>query len=558
MEYKTTDVLVIGSGAAGLSAAVYAAQKEADVLVLDKGAFGKSGSTVGAVQIAGIGSWSVPEDSAEAYEKDIFKSGRGLSEPALIKALTADIEKRLQDVLEWGLKLDQNEEKEVAVSLTSGHTIPRSISAKKGKSGLGLLQVLTKAARKKESITSWSDVITLELLQINGRVCGAVVYDLRENKPYIIRSKAVILAAGGIGQLYSMTSNPVQATGDGFSLGLGAGAALIDMEQLQFYPVSLMKPDSLAGLCMSFYHLGKLYNDKGERFMEAYEPETLEDTTRDKLAIAIGKEIAAGRGTTNRSVWLDASDQLEAIQFYFSHEYKLCVDRGVNLAADRAEVGPAAHFIMGGIRINSDAASEVPGLYAAGETSGGLHGGNRLGNNALSECLVFGARAGETAADFSKEAKLEEERVLPETVEHLLAKLSEPSEGNLRPLHIKNKIRTVMDSYLNVIRTTEDLTQAKKELEEIAADFANVSVTNPHNSYSREVLDYIEAFHMIRTARAIAEAAQTRKESRGAHYRSDFPVQNPEACHTIVSFNYGVLQRTSGRVKGEEMPWKSK
>ncbi|SDI29511.1 FAD-dependent oxidoreductase [Alteribacillus bidgolensis] len=551
MEYTTTDVLVIGSGAAGLAAAVYAAQKDTDVLVIDKGAFGKSGSTVGAVQIAGIGPWSVPEDSPTAYGKDIYESGRGLSNLSLIEALTTDIEKRLQDVLEWGLKLDQNETNEAAVSLTSGHTIPRSISARKGKSGLGLLQTLTKAAKKKDSITRWSDVITLDLLKQNGKVCGAVVYDLRNKKPYLIQSKAVILAAGGIGQLYSITSNPVQATGDGFSLGLGVGASLIDMEQLQFYPVSLMKPDSLAGLCMSFYHLGKLYNTQGERFMKRYEPETLEDTTRDKLSIAIGKEIAAGRCTSNRSVWLDAKDQLEAVQSYFPHENSMCLKRGVDLAAECAEVGPAAHFVMGGIQINSDASTKVPGLYAAGETSGGLHGGNRLGNNALSECLVFGARAGETAASLSKETMLENQPVLPKHADSLLEKVCSSEKGRLRPLDIKNNIREIMDTYLNVIRTTEGLDKADKKLEKMTVAFEDVTITNPEDSYSREVLDFIEASHMLRTAKVITAAAKTRKESRGAHYNSDFPDQKREARHTCITSSNGLLQHTFCPVKGE-------
>lgn len=552
MDHTITDILVIGSGAAGLAAAVYAAERDADVLVVDKGAFGKSGSTIGAVQIAGIGPWSVQGDSPIKYGNDIYESGRGLSDPSLIEALTTDIEKRLQDVMEWGLKLDQNEAKEVAVSLTSGHTIPRSISAKKGKSGLGLLQTLTKIAKKKDSITRWSDVITLELVKQNGKVCGAVVYDLRENKPYLIQSKAVILAAGGIGQLYSITSNPVQATGDGFSLGLGVGASLVDMEQLQFYPVSLMKPNSLAGLCMSFYHLGKLYNIQGERFMEVYEPETLENTTRDKLSIAIGKEIAAGRCNSNRSVWLDARDQLEVIQSYFPHEYSLCLKRGVDLSAEYAEVGPAAHFIMGGIQINSDASStEIPGLYAAGETSGGLHGGNRLGNNALSECLVFGARAGEAAAAFSKVTILENQHVLPEHTESLLEKLSASAKGSIRPLDIKDKIREVMDTYLNVIRTTEGLNKAEEKLEKMAAAFDDVSITNPEDSYSREVLDFIEASHMIRTAKVITAAAKTRKESRGAHFNSDLPTQNPDVLHTCVTSSNDLLQRTSCSVKGE-------
>jgi fumarate reductase (CoM/CoB) subunit A len=552
MDVIETEILIIGSGAAGLAAAVYAAQSNQNVLIADKGAVGKSGSSVGAVQIASLGSWSHPEDSENTYLKDIDESGRGLSQPQLTQTLAHDISKRLNDLTDWGLKLDVNEEKEIAVSTTSGHSMPRSVSARKGKTGLGILHTLRKKVNSFQNVERWSDVITVELVKSIGRVTGAVVFDLRNNKPYLIQSKAVILATGGIGQLYPITSNPVQATSDGFSLGLGAGASLVDMEQVQFYPVSLVAPRSIAGLCISFYPYSRLYNSGEKRFMTNYEPETLENTTRDRLSIAIASEIAAGRGTSNGGIWLEAAEEIEKVKEEFPHEYQLCLDRGMDLANDRAEVGPAAHFMMGGVQINADAASTVPGLFIAGETSGGLHGGNRLGNNALSECLVFGAKAGIAAGNVAKELSSvpsteSSELKMTETYLH---QIFSPTSGHIRPYELKDKIQSILGKNVGVIRSNKSLNQAKEQLEEVQAQFSNVKITITEGTYSREVLDFIEAGHMVRTAQAIVGSAIMRSESRGAHYNLDYPSQASRIKHTLVTFENGKMKLNTTPVKG--------
>ncbi|KHF39402.1 FAD-binding protein [Halalkalibacter okhensis] len=552
MDVIKTDILIIGSGAAGLTAAVYAGNSTNNVLVLDKGAIGKSGSTIGAVQIASLGAWSNPLDSEKQYANDIKESGRGLSDPKLIETLSSDLPTRLQEIIRWGLKLDVKKDKEVAVFSTSGHSVPRSVSARKGKTGLGISQTLVKKVKSMKNIQTLSDVITVELITSSQRVTGAIVFDLRKNQLYIVQSKSVILATGGIGQLYPVTSNPVQATSDGFSLALGAGSSLIDMEQVQFYPVSLVAPRSLSGFCISFYHYSKLYNRHGERFMNRYEPETLENTTRDKLAIAIHSEIAAGRGTAGGGIWLDATEQIEKVRNEFPHEYKLCEDRGIDLSKEHAEIAPAAHFMMGGVQIDSNASSSIPGLYVAGETAGGLHGGNRLGNNALSECLVFGAKAGiAAAAEASKIAEV------PPITQSEIAKRMEvdwpfllsPTRGNVRPYELKQQIQTILGHNLGVIRSNKGIAEAKELLQKMKIQFTTINITN-RDTLSREILDAIEAKHMVRTAQAIAQAAALRTESRGAHYNTDHPTLTTKIYHTFVEQNNGQIKRSTSPVKG--------
>ncbi|RPF53946.1 L-aspartate oxidase [Aquisalibacillus elongatus] len=521
MNVISTDVLVIGSGAAGLSAAVYAANVGRQVLILDKGALGRSGSSVGAVQIAGLGDFSHPEDEPNIYLNDILDSGRGLSDPSLAKILSNEIDKRLGEIMDWGLKLDQSKDQNVLLSHTSGHRLPRSLSAKKGKTGLGILHTLRKKATKNNRITTWSDVITVELVKDGNRVIGAAVIDLTTNTPYVIQSKSTILATGGAAQLFPVTSNPVQSTGDGFALGLQAGATLIDMEQIQFYPVSVAKPASIAGLCISFYHYSKLYNANGDRFMTKYAPDTLEDATRDVLSIAIATELKEGRGPLT----LDATDVIDQVKQEFPHEYQLCADQGVDLAKEPITIAPASHFMMGGVLINEYAQSDVKGLYVAGETSGGLHGGNRLGNNALSECLVFGARAGIHASyeTFTKTPKYDLAK---------LDKFLQTKSGQHRPFEIKMLIQEVMNQFVGIIRTESGLQEALNRMNAIGQKLQNIHLSDT-STYSREVLDFIEATHMYKTADAVVHSAFQRRESRGAHYIEEYPKLQNAIMHNL-------------------------
>ncbi|WP_054752365.1 FAD-binding protein [Piscibacillus salipiscarius] len=270
--------------------------------------------------------------------------------------------------------------------------------------------------------------------------------------------------------------------------------------------------------------------------MKKYAPDTLEDATRDKLSIAIASETAEGRGP----IWLDATEVIDQVKKEFPHEYQLCKDRGVDLAIERAQVGPAAHFIMGGVRIDQDGQTDLDGLFAAGEVAGGLHGGNRLGNNALSECLVFGARAGQKAAAYSQNSN----NISLEPL-HLNLK------GEHRPHEIKSEIQRVMSDYFGVIRTSEELTTALSEINTIKHKLKDVHISSI-KPYSREIIDYIEATHMTLTAEAMTLSGIHRKESRGAHFNSDFLEQMSPAHHILVRLGNNQLKVLHKEVKSDE------
>lgn len=541
MDVMKTDLLVIGSGAAGLTASVYAATSGVRVLVVDKGVNARSGSTVGAVQLAAAGSWFNEDDSREAYFQDIIRSGCGLSNERLARVLVEEIEFILQDFVNWGLKIEMDEKGRPLLFEASGHQFSRSISAKKGKSGLGLLQTLARQANQYPNIQRWSDVIVVKILKDQERAIGAVAYDFQKARFLVIHCKAIIIASGGIGQLYPMTSNPVQSTGDGFSLALQAGVSLMDMEQIQFYPVNVLSPQSLKGLCISFYHKSKLYNGNDERFMARYEPKKMENVTRDQIAIAIAKEIHSGRGTVAGGVWLDAKDIISYVQDVFPEEYGLCLQKGVDLREDRLEVAPAAHFIMGGVKIDEHGRTNVAGVYAVGEAAGGLHGGNRLANNALTECIVFGARVGQAASRECIEQELKDidfaGAIEPST---MFPKHGGPSP-DCRPYQLKVKIREVMGRFVGVLRTREDLIKAEHELDHMTGMLDHVKIVGEHRPFSRDVLDYLEVQHMMLTAKAIVGSAKTRTESVGAHHRQDTVEGKNKPEHTIVEFHQGQL-----------------
>jgi fumarate reductase (CoM/CoB) subunit A len=317
------------------------------------------------------------------------------------------------------------------------------------------------------------------------------------------------------------------------------------MEQVQFYPCGLVHPASLHGFILGVQEYAKLYNVHGERFMAKYEPELLEHVTRDRLARGIYAEIAEGRGTEHGGVLLDATEVPEETLKSFMYEREMCAERGFDYHEKRVEIAPSAHFFMGGVAIDSDAQSTVPGLFAAGEVSGGVQGGNRLSGNSLSEILVFGSRAGVSAARYA--AQTDRQTPDKEAVSEEAARIQQLlSRGGseLTPSQVKDRLRSVMQAHVYVSRTIKGLETAQLALQEMEQELLpqiTISGSDLHQNYS--LLAYLDVEKMVKVAHMIVAAAKIRKESRGAHYMEDFPeldTASPPYC-TVIKMDEGTL-----------------
>jgi fumarate reductase (CoM/CoB) subunit A len=367
------------------------------------------------------------------------------------------------------------------------------------------------------------------------QVIGACGFNLKDSSLIYFQAKAVILASGGAGQLYPVTSNTFQKNGDGFAIAYRAGADLVDMEQIQFHPTGMITPESKKGVLVTEAvraEGGKLLNKDGERFMSRYSPEKMELSTRDVVARSIYQEIIEGRGTENGGVYLDIShldddyidEKLETMVLQFENV-------GVDIKHGPIEVAPTAHHFMGGLKINPDASTSLENLFGAGEVCGGVHGANRLGGNALADTQVFGKIAGQSASKACKntEIKTNEAQVNDEAsrIEGLIKK------GSIKPQDFKNKIKSLMWEKVAIVRDEKTLNSALKELLEMQKDLENLDVADKRQ-YNTDLVTALEVINMVEICILTVKSAIIRRESRGAHFRSDFPETLDEWKKSIV------------------------
>jgi fumarate reductase (CoM/CoB) subunit A len=518
-----TDVLVIGTGGAGLYAAIRAADEDARVTIWDKGLVGKSGSTVGGAGVAAVGPWSRAGDSADVHFRDTLLGGSYLNDQLLVRILVEESPKRIIEMEGWGLRFDREPDGSYVLDRAGGHSYPRLLAIS-DRVGLQMTKVLQAQLMRRE-VERVPDVMATRLLTRSDAVVGAMGLDLGAGDLVQVNAPAVVLATGGVGQIYPITSNPVQCTGDGLALAYRAGARLTNMEQVQFYPSGLVHPPSLRGFILGIQEYAALYNAEGKRFMARYEPDLLEHTTRDRLARAIQAEIAAGRSTEHGGVYLDATDVPEETFRSFQHELELCQERGFDLRQKRVEVAPAAHYFMGGVAINHDGHTSLPGLWAAGEVSGGAQGGNRLSGNSLAGILVFGARAGASAARYAHGADrlTADEGQVAEVKVHLRDLLNR-GEGELTAAQGKDRLRQVMGKHVGVVRNAEGLETVLEDLAELENYLLpRVGIRSRGLLHNRSIVAYLELENMVSVAQLIAQSALVREESRGSHFRDDFP-----------------------------------
>ena len=447
MEIKTisTDVLIIGSGGAGSRAAIEVDDADLKATIVSKGLSFRSGCT----GMAEGGYNAVfktvdKEDSIDAHIHDTLKGGSYLNDEKLVEILVNESPKRLIDLENYGALFDRQESGEIDQRPFGGQTYRRTCY-QGDRTGAELLNALKEEIIKRD-IECIEEVMVTSLVTDNDQVIGATGLDLKDSSLIYFQAKSVILASGGAGQLYPVTSNTFQKNGDGFAMAYRAGANLVDMEQIQFHPTGMVAPESKKGVLVTEAvraEGGRLINSEGERFMKKYAPEKMELATRDVVARSIYREIQEGRGSPNGGVYLDIShlhddyiiEKLETMVLQFDNV-------GIDIKNEPIEVAPTAHHFMGGLKINTDASTNLKNLFGAGEVCGGVHGANRLGGNALADTQVFGKIAGESASKAAKdiELKTNDEQVKEEAsrIESLI------KEGSIKPRKFKENIKKLM------------------------------------------------------------------------------------------------------------------
>lgn len=545
-----TDVLVVGGGGGGAMAAYEASKYGARVMMVLKGRPQRCGSTITAPgAIAGVGDWRVPGDSPDIHFIDTVKGGSFFGEQGLVRLMVEESAELILELESIGALWERGEDgKTYALRAGGGHSFYRSTYLE-DRTGREMLRALIGVLRKR-NVRILPDIIILKLLKDSDRIAGAVGLDLETCETVLLRAKSVILACGGAGNLYSNTDNPTDITGDGFALALEAGAALMDMEFVQFFPLAFCFPPSLRGALAAMPGYSQLRNNKGERFMKRYDPEQMELSTRDKVSPGIMMEVKEGRGGPHGGVFADMTYHPPGLIARNQPAlYELYRKLGIDPEKDYVEVAPTCHFFMGGAKVDENWQSTVPGLFIVGENAAGIHGANRLGQNALADILVSGRRAGHGAALLS--ASIDQIPVDPRealtTSEHSSRMLSR-NEG-VRPITLRNRLRHLMWDKAGVYRTGESLKRALNDLEELKSDLEHQCLTLNSRHYNQELVQSLENHFLVTTARCVIEAALNRTESRGAHVREDHPETDNDNWLKHI-----VIHQTNGKLNMEDAP----
>jgi succinate dehydrogenase/fumarate reductase flavoprotein subunit len=516
-EYES-DVLVVGTGGAGLRAAIEAHERGASVVVVSKAPAGMNNATI----VAGGGfRAAIMGLTPEEHYEDTIRVGNGLNDRELVEVFAREGGERVLELERFGVEM-RVRRGGISVGETTGIM------------GWGMTRPMVEHLRG-EGVEIVENAVVTELLSSGGTVVGAVGYDVHEDRPVLFGSRAVVLATGGAGALYRRTDCPLRTTGDGYSLAYRAGAALRDMEFVQFFPVALAEPGSPPFLISGpLSEEGRILNRLGEEIPEKHgvRERPLVLKSRGPLSVAITREIRAGNGVDG-AVLLDATGAFRA---HAGEEWLTSerVERLRRLGADERplRVAPICHFNMGGVVADVDGSTGVPGLYAAGEVVGGVHGANRHGGNALTDITVFGARAGAVAAQYSRER-----RAVPvdDLAREELARyeLLRRSGGKTSPGEVMSRLRDLMWEKAGIVRDERGLREALRGISELRSSLGEVGASDP-----REMLVALECPMALEAAEMIVRAALERRESRGAHFRSDHPAQE-EVWHKIVVLEKG-------------------
>jgi len=525
------DVLVIGAGGAGLRAAIEALEHGASVGVVCKSLLGKAHTVMAE---GGIAAAMCNVDSADGWKthfRDTMFGGKYLNNWHMAQLHALEAPERVTELEQWGALFDRTQDGNILQRAFGGHTYKRLCHVG-DRTGLEMIRTLQDRGVHK-GFDVYMECTIVRLLKDGDRVAGALAYWREQGRFVVFKAKSVVMATGGIGKAWRITSNSWEYTGDGMALAYEAGAELLDMEFVQFHPTGMVWPPGVQGLLVTEAVRGEggiLRNKNGERFMERYDPKRMELSTRDVVARSIYTEVKEGRGTEHGGAFLDIShkpaDYVKKKLPSMYHQFKELAD--VDITTGPMEVGPTCHYMMGGIRVEAETAqSTVPGLFAAGEAAAGLHGANRLGGNSLSDLLVFGRRAGAAAAKHAKEVSaptVDATKILDAERDALEPFQRKTGEN---PYAIHRELQEVMQNLVGIYRTSEDVRTALGELEKFKARLANVSIEGSRMFNPGWHLS-IELKSMLTISEAVARSALVREESRGAHSRIDFPELSAE------------------------------
>jgi len=584
------DVLVIGAGGAGLRAAIEAAGQGVSVGLICKSLLGKAHTVMAEGGMAAAMGNVDDRDNWQVHFADTMRGGQYVNNWRMAELHAKEAPDRVRELEAWGAVFDRTPDGKILQRNFGGHRYPR-LAHVGDRTGLELIRTLQDHTVYL-GVTVHMEHTVIDLLMDDGRAAGALAYDRERGRFHVFSAKAVILATGGVGRAYRVTSNSWEGTGDGHGLAYRVGAELIDMEFVQFHPTGMVWPPSVKGILVTEGVRGEggvLKNSEGTRFMfgdipDNYKPQTAADAeegwrytqgdksarrppellTRDHVARCIMREVKAGRGSPHGGVFLDiawikekiakAPEHIKRKLPSMYHQFKELAD--LDITQEPMEVGPTTHYIMGGIRVNADTQeSTVSGLFAAGECSAGMHGANRLGGNSLSDLIVFGKRAGEYAA---AQARVQRAPTLNDAaIDAAMKKSLEPfdrghASGN--PYKIQSDLQDTMQDLVGIVRLETEMQKALSRLADLNAR-AEASGVDGHREYHAGWHTCLDLRNLLAVSEAITRSALERKESRGGHFRDDYPDKDP----AFSDFNIAVSQDSSGamqvsRISIPEMP----
>ena len=587
-ETHTHDVLVVGAGGAGLRAAIEAANAGARVGLVCKSLLGKAHTVMAEGGVAAALANVDDRDNWRVHFADTMRGGQYMNNWRMAELHAQQAPDRVRELEAWGAVFDRTPDGRILQRNFGGHKYPR-LAHVGDRTGLEMIRTLQDHAIHL-GIDVHMECTVIDLFKDGDRIAGALAYDRERGRFRLFEAKAIVLATGGIGRAFHVTSNSWEYTGDGQSLAYRAGATLQDMEFVQFHPTGMVWPPSVRGILVTEGVRGEggiLVNKEGRRFMfddipDNYRTQTADNEeegwryvqgdknarrppellTRDHVARCIMREVREGRGSPHGGVFLDISwikskvpnsvDHIKKKLPSMYHQFKQLAD--IDITSEPMEVGPTTHYVMGGIRVDGDTQmSTVPGLFAAGESAAGLHGANRLGGNSLSDLLVFGKLAGEYAAKYAAEATAG--RVSAEAVEQSSQHALEPfgrSSGDQTtegPYQVQHALQEMMQELVGIVRREEEMQQALEGLAALRDRASRVFVPG-NREYNPGWHTALDLSNLLTVAEAVTRSAIERKESRGGHFRDDYP----EKDTTFAGFNITVTRGPDGEMRVEHIP----